>query len=311
MKMFRAFLFLPCLLISSKALAFTNPEREAKEECHLETFAHIYRLSPSQYFAPKDVIKSSNCDNLIVNKLTQILMSLEGVALSSVLENELSEEFKNTKVTLSPAKIFVGNLNEYLKANLANDTNLFFTDTKLASAKKVFTLNEEEQIEVSCENCLNYGDKNIKIDVVHPINATRVSQWISTKVTAKISALKANKNIGLQNEGFKKDDFITEDLLTTQPDKFISQFESIKFYKPNKVIIQGMPLTNQDIAPMQLVRYGTPVKVVLKNNNISIIKSAIPHKSANFGETIELKNPSNNKLISGKVVDFNKVLIEL
>lgn len=311
MKLSHTLLLLPLLFISTKAIAFTNPERDTKEECTLETYAHIYRLAPSQYLAPKDVVKSSNCDNLIINKFTQILMSLEGVALSNVLENELREDFKNTRITLSPAKIYVGNLNDYLKSNLANDTNLFFTDTKLASAKKVLTLNEEEQLEVACENCLNYGDKSIKIDIIHPINATRVSQWLSTKVTAKISVLKANKNIGLQNEGFKKDDFITEDLLTTQPDKFISQFDAIKFYKPNKVIIQGMPLTNQDITPMQLVRYGTPVKIVLKNSNISIIKTAIPHKSANFGETIELKNPSNNKLISGKVVDFNKVLIEL
>ncbi|MCK6593607.1 MAG: flagellar basal body P-ring formation chaperone FlgA [Bacteriovoracaceae bacterium] len=311
MKMFHIILLFQFLLWGTSASAFTNPEREIKEECTIETFASIYRLSPSQYFAPKDVIKSSNCDNLVINKFTQILMSLEGIALSNVLEKELSEDFKNIKITLNPAKIFVGNLNDYLKTNLANETNLFFTDTRLSSTKKVLTLNEEELIEVSCESCLSYGDKNIKIDLVHPINATRISQWLSTKVTAKITVLKANKNINLQNEGFKKDDFITEDLLTTQPDKFISQFEMIKFYKPNKVIIQGMPLTNQDIAPLQLVRYGTPVKVVLKNNNISIIKSAIPHKSANFGETIELKNPSNNKLISGKVVDFNKVLIEL
>ena len=37
----------------------------------------------------------------------------------------------------------------------------------------------------------------------------------------------------------------------------------------------------------------------------------MPSRSAQFGETIELKNPSNNKIIVGKVVDYNKVVIEL
>ena len=36
----------------------------------------------------------------------------------------------------------------------------------------------------------------------------------------------------------------------------------------------------------------------------------MPLRSARFGDIVELKGP-NNKNLSGKVVDFNKVVIEL
>jgi len=37
----------------------------------------------------------------------------------------------------------------------------------------------------------------------------------------------------------------------------------------------------------------------------------MPTRSAQFGESIELRNPNNNKIMAGKVVDYNKVVIEL
>jgi hypothetical protein len=65
-----------------------------------------------------------------------------------------------------------------------------------------------------------------------------------------------------------------------------------------------------DIQPVNLVNYGTPVKINLKNSAISLTKIASPTRSAQFGESVELKI-NNEKTITGKVIDYNQVVIEL
>lgn len=281
------------------------------EHCLINSYHSIYRLSPSQYFNSKEIIQSSTCNDYINNKFASLLSTTEGTALASHLVAELRNDFPLVNIEIEPSKISMHNLSEYLKTNISDKTNLYFTDLKLSTSKKLITLKEGELLEFFCDNCLSYGDKNIKFNILNTIEATRVSNWLSSKVAAKISSLKASRNIGMQTNKFVLDDFVQEDMLTTEPNKFITNFEDIKFYKPNKALIKGMPITTTDVTPIQLVKYGTPVKIILKNQNISIIKNAIPHRSGSFGETVELKNPQNNKLISGKIVDFNKVLIEL
>lgn len=290
---------------------FTGEVTKTDEACSITSFATIFRLTPSQYFNSREVIKNSTCNEFVNNKFSSLLSTTEGVALSNHLVKELQNEFPNLNIEILPAKISLQNFNDLLKERLTAESNLFFIDTKLMTSKKLIVLNEGERLEISCDNCLSYGDRSIKVDIVDIMEGTRVTSWASSKVAAKVTILKANRNIGVQNEKFKKEDFVLESMLTTEPNKFISNYDDIKFFKPNKTLIKGMPITTTDISPIQLVKYGTPVKIILKNQNISILRNAIPHRSASFGETIELKNPQNNKLITGKVIDFNKVLIEL
>lgn len=288
-----------------------NESNEIQEACVIKSYQNIYRLSPSQFFNSKEVIIDSTCDIFINNKFSSLLSSTEGTALATHLINELKEDFPHHNIEIFPPKIFMANMNDLLKDRLANKTNLFFTDIKLSTSKKILALKENERIDFMCDICNTYGDRNVKYDVTNVLEGTKVSNWISTKIAAKINVLKASHNLGINHDRFTKDDFILEDILTTEPSKFISSLNEIKFHKPNKALIKGMPITLLDITPIQLVKYGTPVKLILKNQNISILKNAIPHRSGSFGEIIELKNPQNNKLITGKVIDFNKVLIEL
>ena len=94
------------------------------------------------------------------------------------------------------------------------------------------------------------------------------------------------------------------------PDNVLTTLDNINFYKTNKTIVQNAVVSNMDLQAVNLINFGTPVNVTLKNDNIALQRTAMPLRSARFGETIELKGP-NNKNIAGKVVDFNKVVIEL
>ena len=127
---------------------------------------------------------------------------------------------------------------------------------------------------------------------------------------AKVKVVKAKRSISFQQKNLNANDFYLDDVMTMTPDNVVTTLENIQFYKSNKTILQNAVVSNLDLQAINLVNYGTPVKVELKNEYIALQKIAMPIRSARFGETVELKGP-NNKNISGKVIDFNKVVIEL
>ena len=94
------------------------------------------------------------------------------------------------------------------------------------------------------------------------------------------------------------------------PENALTTLDNIGFYKSNKTIVQDSVVSNLDLQAVNLINFGTPVSITLQSQNISLQRTAMPMRSARFGEIIELKGP-NNKNISGKVVDFNQVVIEL
>jgi flagella basal body P-ring formation protein FlgA len=127
---------------------------------------------------------------------------------------------------------------------------------------------------------------------------------------AKIKVVKAIRNISFQQKNLDPKDFYFDEVLTLSPENALTSLDNITFYKSNKTIVQNAVVSNLDIQAVNLVNYGTPVIVTLKNDHIQLHKTAMPIRSARFGESVELKG-LNNKNISGKVVDYNKVVIEL
>ena len=127
---------------------------------------------------------------------------------------------------------------------------------------------------------------------------------------AKIKVVKAYRNISFQQKNLDPKDFYFEEVLTMSPENVLTTLDNISFYKSNKTILQNSVVSNLDIQAINLVNYGTPASVTLKSDSISLQRTAMPVRSARFGESVELKGP-NNKNITGKVVDFNKVEIVL
>ena len=128
---------------------------------------------------------------------------------------------------------------------------------------------------------------------------------------AKIKVFKAKRNLSFQQKHLEANDFYADEIYTGNPENIVTTLDNITFYKANRTILQGSAVSNLDLQAVNLINYGTPVNVTLKNQNINLQRTAMPNRSAQFGEIIELKNPNNNKIIAGKVVDYNKVVIEL
>jgi flagella basal body P-ring formation protein FlgA len=279
--------------------------------CAVEFYSKVYRLESNQSLNSADIVHKSTCDNLILTKLSQIISNSNGTVGADFLKRELAKEFQSVTIDITPRKFSLLELNTVLKEQLTNDTNLYVLDSKSLNGLKTLGLVEGEQLKANCENCNSFGEKNIKIDIANPILNSSRTLWFSSKIMAKIKIFKAKRNLSFQQKHLEASDFYLSEIYTSTPDNLVTSLENIHFFKVNKTIVQDAAVSNLDLQPVNLISFGTPVSVVLKNQNINLQKTAMPTRSALFGEVIELKNPNNNKMIAGKVVDYNKVVIEL
>lgn len=279
-------------------------------ECNITMFTKVYRLTNNQSLQTKDVIKQSDCSPEITNKLTSLISNSQGTVGSDFLRNELQKDFSDINIHFTNNKLSLLEFDTTLKNQLLADSNLYFTQARSLNGITTLGLTEGEQIQAICDSCQSFGEKSIKVNIANPIENTNRTLWFSAKIMAKIKVVKAKRNISFQQKNLDVNDFYFDEILTSSPENVLTTLDNINFYKSNKTLVQNAIISNIDLQAVNLINYGTPVSVVLLNKNISLQKIAMPLRSARFGETIELKGP-NNKNIAGKVIDYNKVVIEL
>lgn len=285
---------------------------QAKNDgCAVQLFSKVYRLQNNQTLNSSDLVQASDCEQTILTKISQIVSSSNGTIGAEFLKSEIAKDFPGTNVEISPRKTALLDLNSSMRDQLTSGTNLYFLDTKSLNGLRTLGLVEGEQLRVNCESCTTFGERNIKLEITNPIANTSRTLWFTSKVMAKVKVYKARRSLSFQQKHLEADDFYSDEIYSMNADNIVTSLENIQFYKVNKTIIQGAVISNMDLQPVNLVSYGAPVSVTLKNENINLSRKAIPARSATFGETIELKNPTNNKTITGKVIDYNKVVIEL
>lgn len=288
---------------------FSSLFHNALYACEVELFDKVYKVQKEQRLQAKDLIRSSNCQHDVLAKIAQILSNADGTIGSDFIEQELQKDL-NTKIEITSKKISIFDLNDVIKTKLILDPSLEFTDYKSLSSQPTINLSQSENLSVSCENCRSLGEKNIKVDVISPLNGQNKSVWFTAKLNSRIMAVKARKNISFQQTNLSADDFVIEETLTTHPENILTSLDNIHFYRANRLILQNSIVSTMDILPINLVNYGTPVKAVLNSDSIALERVLLPARSARFNEMIELNGPNNKKII-GKVIDFNKVVIDL
>ena len=282
-----------------------------KTSCKFELFSKIYKVEPNLQLNSNDIIKESSCEINVSLKLSQIISNSSGTTGTDFLKKELEKEFLNYEIEIIPKKLSLFELNIAFRDQLMVNGNFFFDNTKSLNAIRSIGLTEGEQLKIYCESCNSLGEKNVKIDITNILKNSTRTLWFSTQAMAKVKVFKAKRTLSFQQKNLQPEDFYSEEIFTTNPDNAVTSISDINFYKPNRTILQGTTVSNLDLQPVNLINFGTPVTVILKTQNIYLQRKAMPLRSAQLGETVELKNPNSNKIMAGKVIDYNKVVIEL
>lgn len=279
-------------------------------ECSIELFSKVYRLDQNQSLQAKDLIRASTCSEVVAARISELLSNSQGTVGTDFLVRELEKDFPEEHINFTNKKMSLLDLNSTMKDQLLPGTNLFFNQSRSLNNISSLGMVEGETLQAVCDSCQSFGEKNVKINVINVTNNSSRTLWFASKIMAKLKVVKAKRSISFQQKSLDANDFYIDEVLTMTPDNVLTTLDNIHFYKANRTLLQGSIVNNMDLQAVNLINFGTPATVLLKSNNINLQKSAMPVRSARFGDIVELRGP-NNKMIAGKVIDYNKVVIEL
>ena len=276
------------------------------EKCVIELYDKILRAEQSITFA--DVIIKSNCSQELQNKFVSSWGEFSGVISTAYLKDTF---LKSDEVELVPDKIYISSLTQYLMQQLELNEGQNLKDVRRIGRKGALVWRARENLQVKCANCQTLGEKSIELVISDPLTSRRQAEWVKGTVVTQQSVLVAKGHFSVTNQGLTSEMFELQMIETAFPERYFINAAELKFNKLNKPINQGTALQNADLVALNLVTVGNPVKMTLDTGTIRVENIATPSRNGKLGETIKFKNLNSNKVILGKIVDFNKAQVTL
>ena len=133
--------------------------------------------------------------------------------------------------------------------------------------------------------------------------------WISGQIKAQRQVVKAAKVFRAGDTLQESDLMIDSTDVTFAKDYYLKKSDLIG-KKASRLVSMGSLLTSQDIQREYDVRQGQTVKTITGNDVFEITLQTVAQESGVAGDTIRVRNMTNQKIISVRVVDKGTVRIE-
>ncbi|MGE3609635.1 MAG: flagella basal body P-ring formation protein FlgA [Bacteriovoracaceae bacterium] len=238
-------------------------------------------------------------------ELTKTIINLNGRMNSSQLSEILGQrELSNIKIKNHSFEI--EHLKNILRQNLELPSGVQIKNIYGPS----ISLAPGDRIELYCPQCL-FGDKQplevriLGFDGSLKTTYAQVDFKKMVRAYRVLSPLQSFSNI--EYELNLKEEFV-ESIPYTD---LVTDLEQLKFFKTNKPIAAGSLLRRSDLNAVSIVKAGLKTEVIFENQQVRIKTSGISRSSGGIGDLVEVFHPQKNKKYQGKVIDINKVLVEL
>ena len=269
--------------------------------CSIKSFPNIIKINK---VLDDSIIESSNCDSKTQKTFIDLISGGSGELKSLHLTQILKSEF-NKIVEITPALIKVESVKETLARLIQMPSNLALKKTTSLFDKASLNLQNNSRIVATCNTCQSAGSKNIKLKV------DGETIWFSAEILIRRQGFVINKSISPYSKKLDKSLFRQTIIFDTGRDHLFQDIKNIRFYKATRQLEAGKVLKISDLIPMTVITPGQRIKVILKGKNISLNSSALSRQSGKIGQFIEVYNQKSNKKITGLVVDFNTVMVEI
>ena len=284
---------------------------KSSKNCMINSYKKIYIPAKTSDKALKKSIKKTSCPKKINIMFLNLIKDAQGAFSTKNFQKLYLPKNLNIKVEIKPSQIEISNFRSLIN-DIKLPVNLSFGVIKERNELSILKLDEEDRINISCPNCNTPGNKVISIKVKSINENKEYSTHFNIKLLAKTEIITPKKNIDyFNNKRLFKNDFSKASIKTIYPGKYFKNFDKIIFFKPIKTLKKGVPLLKRNLVPVKLVRSFAPVKIILSNKGIKLSGIAIAKKGGHYGEVIPLKNKKGKRIIFGKIIDFNKVKIEI
>lgn len=254
------------------------------------------------------IIRASNCQEAELSEMIKTISELEG-RVSTVQLKSMMESKGHLISSIEPHMIQIQQLKSIIREQLPLPQGIQVKSTSGINTAGVIALAPGDRVEVRCPQCL-YGPQqavNVAIqgfdgtsreylaaaDFKKMVRAYRVLMPLTSFATVSASEVKEE-----YTEAVPQTDLVTDT-------------DALKFYKTNKPIRTGDLLRYSDLNAVNLVKAGLKTDVILENSMVRIKTQGISRGNGTIGDVVEVWHPQKNRKYQGKVIDTNKVLVEL
>jgi flagella basal body P-ring formation protein FlgA len=278
--------------------------------CQISVYPKIYTIRENTGLLAKEIVKKSDCESSTTREFVKFLTTTQGVVSSKQL-TRMFKSMANKNVVLTPKKISINKLEDFLTERIAFSKNWFVKEINSSKKNAAIVLNEGENLHIDCPTCNFPGSKSIRVITQNPIKNTNHFQMLNAKVLIKAIALVPRGVIQVDNHSLSSKMFKEQEVYVDNPAHIFTNKKALVFYKVNKPLNGDKPLLLNDLVSVSIVKAGTPTSILLNHDGISLKSTAIPLRNGKFGDVIQLRSSRSKKIIVGKVIDYNKVAIEL
>jgi flagella basal body P-ring formation protein FlgA len=256
----------------------------------------------------KSVYRSTNCNSQVLDDLHHIITSTEGRIASYQIKEMMNA--KNHVIEITPHSVVIQQLRSLIREQMILPTGMQVKATRAINNSGILALPAGDKIEVSCNSCL-YGSQQTINVIIRGFDGTSQTLWASADFMKMVIAYRLTAPFpsfsSLSESSSLKEEYI-EAIPHTD---LITDMNTLKFYITNKPLKTGELLRKSDLNAVNLVRAGLKTEVVLENQMVRIKTQGISRSNGTIGELVEVFHPQKNKKYQGKVIDINKVLVEL
>jgi CxxC motif-containing protein len=271
--------------------------------CEVHLPQNLVILGESADFS--QVIQHAGCDEATIKSVNETLASVEGKMTSF----QFAEMMKNSNVKIQPQFIQVQHLKNLVREQLMIPPGVQLRSSQAVNSPNYMVVAPGDRVEVQCLGCLYGTQQTLNLNVVGFDGSNR-----ALMVTADFKRMvRAYRVMGfhpafseLQSSSLKEE--YIESIPHTD---LVTNLETLKYFKINKPLKAGDVLRQSDLNALSLVRAGVKTEVIIENELVKLKTSGISRSNGTLGEFVEVFHPQKNKKYYGKVIDINKVLVEL
>lgn len=288
------FAFILLTLISYSAFA-----------CNVNLPHHLVILSDTADL--HQAIEQTGCDSAIIQEVSQVLNGFEGRITSAQLGQILST--KNLAVNVTPAMIQVQKFKQIVRDQIMLPSGVDLRSSEAINSPNFLSLAPGDRIEVQCVGCLFGSRQPLNVNI-YGFDGSIRTMTVRGDFKKMVKAYRLITFMPAFSDISK--DVLKEEYVESIPHtNLVTNLDTLRFYKANKPIKAGDLLRQSDLNAVNLVRAGLKTEVVIENALVRIKTEGVSRSNGSLGETVEVFHPQKNKKYQGKVVDINKVLVEL
>lgn len=256
----------------------------------------------------QSALMSKNCSEAKITDLYNTLISLEG-RISSVQLMEMMTAKGHTQLKIEPYMVQVSQLRNLIREQLPLPEGVQVKTTRSVDMGNILALAPGDQLSIECQSCL-YGSHQPLNLHISGFDGTRRSFLATADFSRMVKAYRTMNY--LNSFADVSETALKEEYINSIPHTdLVKDLSILKFYKTNKPIKTGELLRLSDLNAVNLVKAGLKTEVILENQMVRIKTQGISRGNGTLGEFVEVFHPQKNKRYQGRVVDLNKVLVEL